>query len=79
MDVIPFVNTWPYEKQMKDIYFHTCPFCEEEHVLTNLKARDLERAKESIKTILIMPCCHEKMTILEADDDYFWTDQRLRK
>lgn len=76
--MIPFSNTWPYEKMGKDIYIHTCPYCQKENVLTNMKATDLARAKESIKTILIMPCCHEKMTILEADDDYFLTDTKLR-
>ncbi|GAF64916.1 hypothetical protein [Alkalihalobacillus trypoxylicola] len=79
MDVIPFINTWPYEKQINDIYIHTCPYCDEEQVLTHMKTRDLARAKEGFKVILIMPCCNEKMTILEADDDYFWTDQPLRK
>ncbi len=70
MDVIPFVNTWPYEKIYNDIYFHSCPFCEEEQVLTHMKLRELQKAREGVKTILIMPCCHGKMTILEADDDY---------
>ncbi|KMK77665.1 hypothetical protein [Alkalihalobacillus pseudalcaliphilus] len=79
MDVIPFVNTWPYEKQMKDIYFHTCPFCQESNVLTNLKIKDLEKAQQAIKVRLIVPCCHEVITILEADEDYLWTDQKLRK
>ncbi|WP_078429995.1 hypothetical protein [Alkalihalobacterium alkalinitrilicum] len=79
MDVIPFENTWPYEKIMNDIYLSECPYCEAENVLIHLKARDLQRAKESIKTIVVMPCCNHKMTILEADDDYFWTDEKLRK
>ncbi|WP_373323195.1 hypothetical protein [Alkalihalobacterium chitinilyticum] len=79
LDVIPFENTWPYEKVMKDIYFSECPYCETESVLLHLKESDLKRAKEGIKTLVVMPCCRHKMTILEADDDYFWTDEKLRK
>ncbi|WP_017726399.1 hypothetical protein [Halalkalibacterium ligniniphilum] len=79
MDVIPFENTWPYEKQFDDIYLHECPFCGEEQVLTHMKPEVLEQAKEGIKTSLILPCCHGKITILEADEDYFWADEQLRK
>lgn len=79
VDVIPFVNTWPYERLFNDIYVQTCPFCGEENVLTNMKKLDFKRAQEGIKTHLIMPCCNGKMIILEADEDYFWTDRKLRK
>ena len=78
MAVLPFGHSWPYERLMGDIYFHTCPFCGADNVLTNMKKRDLENAKEGIKTIVIAPCCHGKMTVLEADDDYFWTEEKLR-
>ncbi len=77
--MIPFENTWPYERSGKDIYLHSCPYCGTESVLTSLGNDDLNRAKEGIKTYLIMPCCLEKMTIIEADEDYFWTTERLRK
>ncbi|MDV2684127.1 hypothetical protein RYX56_07070 [Alkalihalophilus lindianensis] len=79
MDVIPFQNTLPYERQYEDIYISTCPFCDSEQVLTNMKARDYKQAKDGVKTHLIMPCCHSKITILEADEDYFWADEKLRK
>ncbi len=79
MKIIPFENTWPYDKVMGDIYFHTCPYCGKDNVLTHMKPRELEHALEGFKTILIMPCCHSKMTILEADSDYFWTNEKLRK
>ncbi|GAE27918.1 hypothetical protein JCM9140_4085 [Halalkalibacter wakoensis JCM 9140] len=79
MDVIPFVNSWPYERLYDDIYLQTCPFCGSENVLTNMKNKDFKRAEEGIKTILILPCCNGKLTILEADEDYFWTDKQLRK
>ncbi|GAE30312.1 hypothetical protein [Halalkalibacter hemicellulosilyticus] len=79
MEMIPFTHTWPYEMMMGDIYFQSCPFCHEEQVRTNMKKAEFQRAHEGIKTRLIMPCCHGVMTILEADDDYFWTDKPLRK
>ncbi|WLD92683.1 hypothetical protein [Alkalihalobacillus sp. AL-G] len=73
-----FRTTWPYEKMMKDIYIQQCPYCKTENILTSLKEEDLDQAKEGIKTHLIMPCCHSKMTILRADEDYFWTTEQLR-
>ncbi|WP_332695740.1 hypothetical protein [Halalkalibacter lacteus] len=79
MDVIPFVNTWPYERLFGDIYLQNCPFCHSDNVLTNMKKSEFKRAQEGIKTVLILPCCNEKMTILEVDQDYFWTDKQLRR
>ncbi|WP_170885656.1 hypothetical protein [Bacillus alkalicellulosilyticus] len=79
MKIIPFENTWPYEKVMGDIYIHTCPYCGSDNVLTSMKKRDLENALDGVKTLLIMPCCKGRMTIIEADEDYFWTNQALRK
>lgn len=73
-----FSHSWPYEMIRKDIYIHECPFCHSDNVLTNLKQSSLERAKEGIKTIVVMPCCHNKITILRADDDYFWAEEELR-
>jgi hypothetical protein len=76
---IPFENTWPYEKQMGDVYFTACPYCSAENVLTNLSNNGLNRAKEGVKVRINLPCCHQTMVILEADDDYFWTNESLRK
>ncbi|WP_026688483.1 hypothetical protein [Alteribacter aurantiacus] len=78
MKVIPFSHTWPYEKQMGDIYLSECPFCREENVLTTMKQRELQRAKEQVKQRLNLPCCLKTLVILEADDDYFWTSEPLR-
>ena len=49
MPVIPFSHSWPYEKQYQDIYLHECPFCGEDQVLTHMKMKELEEAKEGIK------------------------------
>ncbi|QKS72182.1 hypothetical protein FLK61_36680 [Paenalkalicoccus suaedae] len=78
MQLIPFDHTWPYERQMGDVYIATCPYCQENNVLTHMSNAALERAKDRIKTRLNMPCCKKTMTIIEADDDYFWTNERLR-
>lgn len=79
MDLIPFENTWPYEKMGEDIYIEDCPYCEAKNVLTYMTPEDLENAMDEIKTTLIMPCCHTSMTIVKADSDYFWTTDPLRK
>jgi len=78
MKLIPFNHTWPYEKQMGEIYFATCPYCSTENVLTHMSEEALQKVKDKIKHRLNMPCCFKTMTILEADDDYFWTNERLR-
>jgi hypothetical protein len=62
----------------KDIYIHECPYCHSDNVLTNLSLDSLGNAKEGIKTYLVMPCCHNKITILRADEDYFWAEEELR-
>ncbi|MBM0066250.1 hypothetical protein [Alkalicoccobacillus gibsonii] len=79
MPVIPFSHSWPYEKQYQDIYLHECPFCGEDQVLTHMKMKELEEAKEGIKKQLNLPCCHGRLVILEADEDYLWTNQVLRE
>ncbi|WP_306301300.1 hypothetical protein [Thalassobacillus sp. C254] len=55
------------------------PYCHQHNVLTHMSEEDLERAKEEIKTNMVLPCCHTKMIILKADEDYFWTTDHLRK
>ncbi|MBB6450195.1 hypothetical protein HNR44_002178 [Geomicrobium halophilum] len=79
MELIPFENTWPYERVQDDIYFDECPNCKAENVLTYMKEEQLDNAFNGVKTNLIMPCCNYNLTILDADDDYFWTTERLRK
>lgn len=74
-----FENTWPYEKVMHDIYFHTCPYCGDEDILISISKDDFKKGTEEIKTHAIMPCCHSKMVILKIDSDYFWSDEKLRR
>lgn len=78
MRPIPFENTWPYERQMGEIYVDACPYCSAANVLTHMRHDALERAKDGVKTRLNFPCCYKTMIILEADEDYFWADEPLR-
>ncbi|PRO65526.1 hypothetical protein [Alkalicoccus urumqiensis] len=78
MKPLPFTHTWPYEKQMGEIYVDSCPYCGETSVLTHMKQSTLDRAKEGIKSRIHFACCHEVMVVLHADDDYFWADEPLR-
>jgi hypothetical protein len=79
INVISFRHSWPYERVMKDIYLNECPYCHSHNVLTSLDEDDMENAFEGIKTALVMPCCHNRMTIVKADEDYLWADELLRK
>ncbi|UTR11611.1 hypothetical protein MM300_04675 [Evansella sp. LMS18] len=78
MKPIPFDHTWPYERQMGEVYFTECPYCGEQNILTHMSVDSLELAKDRVKQRLNMPCCKTTMVILEADEDYFWTNERLR-
>ncbi|MFD2617915.1 hypothetical protein [Terrilactibacillus laevilacticus] len=73
-----FSHTWPYEKIKDDYYFTECPFCHTENVYLHLSKAAANQAAEGIKTHVIMPCCHEKIVIVEMDQDYIWSDQALR-
>ncbi|WP_018921840.1 hypothetical protein [Salsuginibacillus kocurii] len=79
MDLIPFENAWPYERMIEDIYLSECPKCGSEQVLTHMRPEELQHALEGIKTKLILPCCHNHLIIAQADEDYFWTTESLRK
>lgn len=63
---------------MGDYYFHTCPFCGADNVLIPLKKDGAARAREGVKTLVVMPCCHEKFIIVDMDDDYLWADRSIR-
>lgn len=77
--MIPFRNTWPYELIRNDIYVSRCPFCSAEHVLLPIKKEDLETIRGGRKRLLVFPCCHGKLTILDADGDYLLADQPLSR
>lgn len=77
--MIPFENTWPYERIMKDFYVQNCPFCDESQVLLPLKQREIAEIQTGKKKLLIFPCCHSKLQIVDMDDDYLLASTKVRK
>lgn len=76
--MIPFENSWPYEQIMGDIYLAECPHCAKENVLLPLKVKELVHIREGRKKLLVFPCCHNKATLVDADQDYLLADKPLR-
>lgn len=77
--MIPFQNTWPYETVGEDVYVSECPFCRNHNVLLPLRRTDLKAIKEGKKRLLVFPCCHGRITIVDADRDYLLASAPLRK
>lgn len=76
--MIPFERAWPYDIEMKDV-FANCPFCGKERQLLPLKPRDVKAVSEGRKKLLVFPCCHGTVTLVDADDDYLLTDIVVRR
>ncbi|GGG04936.1 hypothetical protein [Paenibacillus abyssi] len=76
--MIPFENCLPYDRIMNDIYIPTCPFCGQENVLLALRPSELTEIHEGKKRLLIFPCCHNKVTVIDTDRDYLLTNQKIR-
>lgn len=77
--MIPFDRAWPYDVQMKDVYVPSCPFCGQDNVLLSLTPSEIREIKEGSKRLVIFPCCRNKVTVVDADQDYLLTNTRLRK
>ena len=77
--MIPFEQTWPYERQGLDFYVHECPFCHANHVLLPLKKSEVSDIQTGMKKLLFFPCCYGKVKIIDMDDDYFLTEEKLRR
>jgi hypothetical protein len=76
--LIPFQNTLPYERIGHDLYIHQCPFCGQDSVLLPWKEGDLQTVQDKVKKRLVMPCCHENLMIVDADEDYLLADRPIR-
>ncbi|MGG1615714.1 hypothetical protein ACIFQM_22335 [Paenibacillus sp. NRS-1782] len=76
--MIPFHKTWPYDIVMGDVYVQYCPFCDHENVLLPLKPKELELIHEGMKKLLVFPCCHNRITLVDCDNDYLLSDTTLR-
>lgn len=77
--MIPFENTWPYDIFRSDLYVQRCPFCGAENVLLPLKPEELAAIRSGRKRLLVFPCCHGRVTIVDADRDYLLADRPLRR
>ncbi|MZQ84537.1 hypothetical protein GQF01_20745 [Paenibacillus sp. 5J-6] len=76
--MFPFANTWPYDIVMKDVYVAECPFCHSSNVLLPLKVNELKSIHEGKKKLLVFPCCHNKLTLVDTDRDYLLADTAIR-
>lgn len=76
--MIPFENTVPYETIGTDIYLSECPFCGRSNVHLKLRTTDLPSIREGRKRLLVFPCCHEKITAIDADRDYLLAERPVR-
>lgn len=76
--MIPFERSWPYDIIMKDVYV-SCPFCGQDNVLLPLRPRELPDIRAGKKKLLVFPCCHNRVTVVDTDQDYLLTDTVLRR
>ncbi|WP_281889444.1 hypothetical protein [Paenibacillus sp. YYML68] len=77
--MIPFENTMTYDRVGSDIFASSCPFCDKSHVLLPLKPKELEALGEGVKKLLVFPCCHNRVTLVDADRDYLLANKPLRR
>ncbi|QHW33207.1 hypothetical protein GZH47_22080 [Paenibacillus rhizovicinus] len=77
--MIPFERTLPYDIIMKDVYVPSCPFCSKDNVLLPLRPRELSDIHTGKKRLLVFPCCHNRVTVVDVDQDYLLTDTVLRR
>jgi hypothetical protein len=77
--VIPFERALPYDIMMKDVYVPSCPFCGQDNVLLPMRPGELSQIRSGKKRLLVFPCCRNRVTVLDADQDYLLTDTNLRK
>ncbi|SDE01713.1 hypothetical protein SAMN02799630_04404 [Paenibacillus sp. UNCCL117] len=76
--MIPFEHTWPYDRHGQDVFIPGCPFCSREHILLPLTPKELDELKEGIKKLLVLPCCRNRLTLVNADSDYLLANRPLR-
>lgn len=77
--MIPFEKALPYDVIMGDVYVQQCPFCGVDNVLLPMKPRELKSVHEGKKKLLVFPCCHHRVTVIDSDVDYLLTDTVVRK
>jgi hypothetical protein len=78
--MIPFRNSLPYDIVMKDVYVPECPFCRRSHVLLPMKPEDVQDLRGSArKRAVVFPCCHTRLQLVDADNDYLLADRPIRR
>lgn len=77
--MIPFEKTWPYDIIRGDLYVSSCPYCDADNVLLPVRPSEFKDIQDGMKRLLVFPCCHNKVTIIDVDQDYLLTDRVLRK
>jgi hypothetical protein len=77
--MIPFRNSLPYDIIMKDVFALECPFCQKSNVLLPMKPADVNSIKGGArKWGVVFPCCHTRLQLVDADNDYLLADRPLR-
>jgi len=77
--MIPFRNSWPYDKIGNDVYVQECPFCRSNNVLLPIKAGDVASLYGGARKLtLVFPCCYNKLRLVDADGDYLLANRPLR-
>ncbi|ANE45081.1 hypothetical protein SY83_00330 [Paenibacillus swuensis] len=73
--MIPFNRTWPYDIMMNDIYVTECPYCLSSNVLLPLRKSELSEIHDGRKKLLVFPCCHARVTLVDVDSDYLLANE----
>ncbi|WP_027085605.1 hypothetical protein [Cohnella panacarvi] len=77
--MIPFRNSWPYDITGNDVIVQECPFCKSANVILPLKPADVESLYGGARKImLVFPCCHNRLRIIDADSDYLLANRQIR-
>ncbi|MBJ6361418.1 hypothetical protein ACFOQM_08980 [Paenibacillus sp. GCM10012307] len=75
--MIPFENCIPYDRVMNDIYVPQCPFCKADNVLLPMRPKELPDIRDGKKRLVIFPCCHARVTVIDTDSDYLLTNKKV--
>ncbi|TVX98716.1 hypothetical protein [Cohnella terricola] len=77
--MIPLSNSLPYDILMKDVIVHECPFCRSSHVRLPITPDDIQSMYGGArKKMIVFPCCHGSVRIIDADRDYLLADRPIR-
>ncbi|RKP56111.1 hypothetical protein D7Z26_05530 [Cohnella endophytica] len=78
--MIPLRNSLPYDIVMNEVYAQQCPFCDRSHVLLPLKPEDVtDMYGGRRKIMLVFPCCHGSVRLVDADSDYLLANRPIRR